>query len=89
MTREPDMPTTGFIQNIKLMRELAKRDDAPDMVATELVQEIADIVDRARGNIPAEDCAVLLGIGSTLVRQSEREIMAGIQAFTAIRKGGQ
>lgn len=84
---EPDTVSDGAWENIKVMRAIAKRDDQPDMVAVELVQEIADIVDRARGKIPDDDCAVLLGIGSNFVRQAETEIMAGIQAFTGIRKG--
>lgn len=72
--------------NMRIMRDIAKRSDAPDLVAVELLQEIADIVARARGKIPDDDCAVLLGIGSTFVRQAEDELTARFQAMNGISK---
>lgn len=79
-----DGPTPGAIANIKFMQAVSRQPDAPDLISLELVQEMAEIVDRARGLIPDEDCTVLLGIGGLLIKPAYLEIGAGLSAIVAI-----
>jgi hypothetical protein len=79
-------PTPGAIANIKFMQAVSREPDAPDLINLELVQEMAEIVDRARGRIPDEDCTVLLGIGGMLIKPAYQEIGAGLSAMLAINR---
>lgn len=77
-------PTPGAIANIKFMQAVSRQPDAPDLISLELVREMAEIVDRARGLISDDDCTVLLGIGGMLIKPAYAEIGAGIGAIIAI-----
>lgn len=92
-----DEVTPGAWEIIKTMRALSTDESAPDMVAVEMVQELADIVDRAgasgRPAIPLEDLATLVGIGAIIMKQADIEMKARVDAWVAMnairQKGGR
>ncbi|WP_159981884.1 MULTISPECIES: hypothetical protein [unclassified Novosphingobium] len=81
--------TPGAWEIIKLIRLIAADDSAPDMVAVAMVQEIADIVDRARGLLPESDIATLVGIGAIIMKDADAEMTAMVHAMRLMPRGGK
>lgn len=72
--------------NIEVMRRMAATKVIPDIVAFEIVQNIAYIVARSVEPLSEADKAALLVIGATFIEQADREIIAGADATDAIDK---
>ncbi len=81
--------TPGAWEIIKLMRMIGKDDSAPDMVSVEMVKEIADIVDRARGLLSESDIATLVGIGAIIMKDADAEMSAMIHTMRLMPRGGR
>lgn len=80
-------PSPRGIEIICMMRGLIS--DLPDLIAVEMVQELADVIARNEGRLSVNDIATLIGVGTFVAVRADEEMKAGILGFLAMQKAGE
>jgi hypothetical protein len=80
-------PSPRAIEIICIMRGLIS--DLPDLIAVEMLQDLAGVIARNEDRLSVNDIATLIGIGTFVAVRADEEMKAGILGFLAMQKAGE